>query len=106
MSSFRAGSPVLLEVGGSVALTFRDDAWEDPVTSSDHSGDRRRAGSQVEDPTTAVPEADAAEQRIPASDDGNDSWAEEASGEVFEQASEADVIEQSRDAGPDDDEHR
>ena len=80
------------------------------MASSDHSGDRRRTGPQNEDPTAAVPEADAAEQRTPAGNDGPDNWPEEASEkafeEVFEQASEADVIEQTRDAGPDDEEHR
>ena len=76
------------------------------MASSDHSGNRRRAAAPAEDPTAAVPEADAAEQRAAAGAGDRDDWTEETSGEVFEQANEADVIEQARDAGPDEEEHR
>ncbi|GAB3734443.1 hypothetical protein [Nocardiopsis nanhaiensis] len=76
------------------------------MASSDHSADSRRTGPQDEDPATAVPEADAAEQRTAASDDGREDWVDEASADVFDQASEADVIEQAREVGSDDDERR
>lgn len=76
------------------------------MATSDHAGNGRRAVPEGEDPAEAVPEADAAEQRTPAGDDDRDDWTLETSEEVFPQASEADFIEQARDASPDDDEHR
>lgn len=74
------------------------------MASSDHSGNGRRTAPADEDP--AVPEADAAEQRTPAGGDDREEWAEETPEEVFEEANEADVIEQARDASPDEDEYR
>lgn len=76
------------------------------MATSDPAGNGRRAAAAAEDPAAAVPEADAAEQRTPAGADDRDDWTEEAPEGVFEQANEADVIEQSRDASPDEDEHR
>ncbi|WP_026118931.1 hypothetical protein [Nocardiopsis ganjiahuensis] len=76
------------------------------MASSDHSGKRGRAAAAAEDPTAAVPEADAAEQRAPAGADDLDDWTEETPGEAFAEADEADVIEQARDAGLDEEEHR
>ncbi|WP_026116909.1 hypothetical protein [Nocardiopsis valliformis] len=76
------------------------------MATSDHSGNRQRVSAQGEDPTAAVPEADAAEQRVPAGAEDSDDWAETASAEIFDQANEADVIEQAREAGLDEEERR
>ncbi|GAA1458814.1 hypothetical protein NE857_28670 [Nocardiopsis exhalans] len=76
------------------------------MATSDHSGNRQRASVGGEDPTAAVPEADAAEQHAPASAEGSDDWTETASAETFEQANEADVIEQAQEAGLDEEERR
>ncbi|MGW5878507.1 hypothetical protein ACWFMI_18345 [Nocardiopsis terrae] len=54
----------------------------------------------------AVPEADAAEQRTPAGDEDRDDWFEEPPEGALDQADEADVIEQVREVGPDEEEHR
>ncbi|MEU3016219.1 MULTISPECIES: hypothetical protein [unclassified Nocardiopsis] len=78
------------------------------MTTSDDSGNRRRTAPVDEDPATAVPEADAAEQRARADGDadGRDDWTEGAARESFDQADEADVIEQAREVGQDEDERR
>lgn len=59
-----------------------------------------------EDPEAAVPEADAAEQRLPASDAEDDGWPERAAVGEHPDANEADVVEQLREAGGDDDDRR
>ncbi|MBQ1084600.1 MULTISPECIES: hypothetical protein [unclassified Nocardiopsis] len=79
------------------------------MATSDDSGNRRRSAPEDEDPTAAVPEADAAEQRVRAdadADEGREDWTERAAGESFDQADEADVIEQVREAGQDEEERR
>ncbi|GHC76421.1 hypothetical protein GCM10007079_12730 [Nocardiopsis terrae] len=76
------------------------------MTSSDPSGNRGRTAPAGEDPAVAVPEADAAEQRTPAGDEDRDDWFEEPPEGALDQANEADVIEQVREAGPDEEEHR
>ncbi|NKY97432.1 hypothetical protein HGB44_07065 [Nocardiopsis dassonvillei subsp. albirubida] len=66
-------------------------------------GRRPAAGG---DPASEVPEADAVEQRAPAGgDEGGDGW-ENPSEESFERAAEADVVEQAREAGVDDEDRR
>ncbi|WP_444961143.1 hypothetical protein [Nocardiopsis sp. M1B1] len=66
-------------------------------------GRRPAAGG---DPSAEVPEADAVEQRASAgADGGGDGW-EEPSEESFEHAAEADVVEQAREAGVDEEERR
>ncbi len=76
------------------------------MATFDPSGNRRSTAAEAEDPGAAVPEADAAEQRASADGDDRTDWTEETSAETFEQAAEADVIEQARDAGSDEEEHR
>ncbi|MDE3721098.1 MULTISPECIES: hypothetical protein [Nocardiopsis] len=68
--------------------------------------DPRTRPAPGEDPIAAVPEADAAEQRLPATETGDEDWLERAENEDFPTANEADVVEQLREAGGDDDEHR
>lgn len=66
---------------------------------------RRRPAAGGE-PASEVPEADAVEQRTSAGGDGGgDGW-EDPSAESFERAAEADVVEQAREAGDDDEERR
>lgn len=76
------------------------------MATPDHSGNRQRASVGGEDPAAAVPEADAAEQRAPAGTEDSDDWTQAASAETFEQANEADVIEQALDVGLDEEERR
>ncbi|WP_159940468.1 MULTISPECIES: hypothetical protein [unclassified Nocardiopsis] len=64
----------------------------------------RRGPAAGEDPAAEVPEADAAEQRLPAADDGN-GW-EDPAEDSFDRAAEGDVVEQSLDVGVDEDEWR
>ncbi|PDP86846.1 hypothetical protein CQJ94_14605 [Glycomyces fuscus] len=66
----------------------------------------RRGPAAGGEPAPEVPEADAVEQRVPvAGDAGGDGW-EDPSEESFERASEADVVEQAREAGDDEEERR
>ncbi|WP_017603560.1 hypothetical protein [Nocardiopsis alkaliphila] len=74
------------------------------MASSDQRGDRHR--SDAEAPSVGVPEADAVEQQISVIPQEDGDRFEDASQEAFEEANEADVIEQSLDAGDDDEEHR
>ena len=76
------------------------------MASSD--SDRRTGGRRPEndDPTTDVPEADAAEQRAPAGSCEPGDWTEGAARGTFDEADEADVIEQSIEAGEEDEEER
>jgi hypothetical protein len=54
-----------------------------------------------------VPEADAAEQRVPAGGSGDDDWLAAAAEGTPTEAAEGDIVEQLREAGDDDeDEHR
>ncbi|WP_017547197.1 hypothetical protein [Nocardiopsis prasina] len=79
------------------------------MATSDDSGNRRPSAPEDEDPTSAVPEADAAEQHVRADadgDEGREEWTERAARESFDQADEADVIEQVREAGQDEEERR
>lgn len=59
-----------------------------------------------EDPAAEVPEADAVEQRLPATEAEDEDWLERAEGGELPDADEADVVEQLREAGGDDDERR
>ncbi|NYH51784.1 MULTISPECIES: hypothetical protein [Nocardiopsis] len=67
---------------------------------------RRRPDAGEPSPAPEVPEADAAEQRTPAADDDTANGWNEPPPESFDQAAEADVVEQARDVGNDDDERR
>ncbi|MFV2198299.1 hypothetical protein [Nocardiopsis sp. LOL_012] len=65
-----------------------------------------RPGTE-EDPATAVPEADAVEQGTSAAEEENGRWLEEPAGGSLDQAGEADLVEQRREAGAaDEDEYR
>ena len=87
-----------------VGRTHGDDVGEDPVAQENRSVGRRPAAGG--DPAAEVPEADAVEQRASAgADEGGDGW-EDPPQESFEHAAEADVVEQAREAGPDDEERR
>ncbi|MFD6952804.1 MULTISPECIES: hypothetical protein [unclassified Nocardiopsis] len=66
----------------------------------------RRRPDADELPVPEVPEADAAEQRTPAGDDDAGNGWNEPPAESFDQASEADVVEQALDVGDEDDERR
>ncbi|WP_435107591.1 hypothetical protein [Nocardiopsis synnemataformans] len=68
-------------------------------------GRRPAAGG---DPASEVPEADAVEQRASAGGDegGEGEGWEDPSEESFERAAEADVVEQAREAGVDDEDRR
>ncbi|MFY7067967.1 hypothetical protein ACOQFV_19095 [Nocardiopsis changdeensis] len=69
--------------------------------------DPRTRPAPAEDPDAAVPEADAAEQRLAASDAEDDEhWLERAGAGELPDANEADVVEQLREAGADDDDRR
>lgn len=61
---------------------------------------------EAEDPDMSVPEADAAEQRASADPGEEGRPFEDISQGAFIEANEADVIDQSIDAGEDEDEHR
>lgn len=74
------------------------------MASSDQRDTGRR--SDTEDSGVDVPEADAAEQRISVDSQEGDDWTESASEGAFDEANEADVIEQSLEAGEDDEERR
>ncbi|MBR8744163.1 hypothetical protein [Nocardiopsis sp. MG754419] len=73
------------------------------MASSDERGTELPSDT---DPGTGVPEADAAEQRVPAGPDEGGGRFEDTSRDSFEEANEADVIEQSIDAGEDEEERR
>ncbi|CAL9539161.1 hypothetical protein SUDANB121_04219 [Nocardiopsis dassonvillei] len=68
--------------------------------------DPRTRPAPGEDPAAEVPEADAAEQRLPATDTEDEDWLERAEGGELPEADEADVVEQLRGAGDEDDERR
>lgn len=68
--------------------------------------DPRTRPARAQDPDTAVPEADAAEQRLSATDAEDEDWLERAAGGELPDADEADVVEQLREAGTDDDDRR
>ncbi|WP_306371134.1 hypothetical protein [Nocardiopsis sp. CC223A] len=68
--------------------------------------DQRARRAPAEDPGAAVPEADAVEQRLSASDTEDEDWLERAEGGELPDANEADVVEQLREAGTDDDDRR
>ncbi|OLT27649.1 hypothetical protein BJF83_18030 [Nocardiopsis sp. CNR-923] len=60
-----------------------------------------------EDPSAEVPEADAAEQSAVTVEEADDQWLDRPVGRTLDQASEADVVEQLRELGADDEEeHR
>lgn len=75
--------------------------------ASENSAARPTTGGGPADgePDTEVPEADAAEQRAPAGDDGGSGW-DAPSQESLDGADEGDVVEQAIEVAADDDERR
>lgn len=71
------------------------------MTRKERSAKRLRIAE--EGPAPEAPEADAVEQRLPAADDPAESDWEVPPEDSFEQASEADVVEQAQEAGLEDD---
>ena len=68
--------------------------------------DPRTRPLHVQDPDAAVPEADAAEQRLSAVGGEEEDWLEQAAGGGLPDADEADMVEQLREVGVDDDDRR
>lgn len=74
------------------------------MTTDDHSENKER--TSFEEPVDVVPEADAADQRTTADPEGEDDWQAEARDQPLGEAAEADVVDQLRDAGDDEEEWR
>ncbi|WP_116244036.1 hypothetical protein [Nocardiopsis sp. FIRDI 009] len=75
------------------------------MTAQNRAG-KRRLGID-EDPSDSVPEADAAEQSAQTTEEEDDQWLDRPAGRGLDQANEADLVEQLRELGADDeDEHR
>ncbi|MBE2999360.1 hypothetical protein IDM40_11670 [Nocardiopsis sp. HNM0947] len=76
------------------------------MSTHDETGNHQPGAG--EDPAEAVPEADSAEQSTDAAPAGErEDWQQRVADTPFTEGSEADVVEQSIDAGSDDeDEHR
>ncbi|MCY9785642.1 hypothetical protein KIK06_17290 [Nocardiopsis sp. EMB25] len=75
------------------------------MTAQNRAGKRRLEADA--DPSDSVPEADAAEQSARTAEEESDQWLENPAGRSLEQANEADVVEQLRELGADDEEeHR
>lgn len=74
------------------------------MTTDDHPENKERAS--FEEPVDVVPEADAVDQHTTADPDGEDDWQTEARDQSLGEAAEADVVDQLRDAGDDEEEWR
>lgn len=78
------------------------------MSTHDETDEQRRDPDEV-DPTEAVPEADSAEQYANAAEEGeHEDWVERAADLPFAEGSEGDVVDQTIEAGGDEeeDEHR